>query len=147
MGQGHSRLKVLPALIGDPDVGRRDLIVVLLQKVQEEEEVPRSAVENSEEVVSEVASKLSKLTLNLACPGKGERGIVFETVVETVELQPDRRLPLNWTDGAYGHLDRLNCSPIAVVHRPHLGSLGRLLSHQCRALSDLAWAARSTERH
>jgi hypothetical protein len=65
-GGVHPSLEVGPALLGDGDVGLRELAGVFAQHVQQDDEVLRAAVEDAVELRSVVAAQLAQWAADLA---------------------------------------------------------------------------------
>lgn len=62
----HPPDEVVPASLGDSDVFGRHLAGPLLEEVQKHEEIPRAPVEDSIQVIPEVAPQLAELAFDLA---------------------------------------------------------------------------------
>lgn len=88
----HSALEVLPALLGKRDIRLRNRRCVLAQHVEQDDQVAGAPVENPIELGAVVATQLAQLAAYLARVREWWRGCGGRLIVQTIDLEVDRRL-------------------------------------------------------
>jgi hypothetical protein len=110
----HSSLEVLPARLRDHDVRLQNRGRVLAQHVKQDDQVARAPVENSIELRAVVAAQLTQLAAHLARVGEWRRRCRGRLIVQSIDLQIDRRL-LALVEPSNELIDRLGPIRCAIV--------------------------------
>src|SRR6266542_6647348 len=89
----HALLEICPSLPGDLDLALGELPCVLAEHVKEDDQVPRTSVQDPVELAAVVAPELPQLPLDLRRVREGQVRVCRRKHVEAVDLEVDRRLP------------------------------------------------------
>jgi hypothetical protein len=90
----HPALKVIPSGFRGPDLGLGKRAGVLDEEVQQDEQVPRAAVEDAVEIATEMAAQFPDLALDLAGIWESEAGTEQAKTLDLVvdhDLNPRRQ--------------------------------------------------------
>jgi hypothetical protein len=110
----HPALEVRPAILGGDHIGVRKTTCVFLEDVKEHNEVMRAPIEDSVQVASIVAPKLTKLAADLRAVREGKGSVVDAESVEARDLHGDPCSRLGW-QSVKPLPDRLAAGGVSVV--------------------------------
>lgn len=116
----HAPPEILPACLGDPDLGIGYRAGTFLEDVQEDDQPPAAAVQNAVKVAAIVGAQFAQFSLDLRAVREREMGHLVAEHVEPVDLVVEHHLPFRM-QRVDEVVDGLGAIGIAVVDSAEVG--------------------------